>query len=98
MTQQDVGTFGRSIRWYRRLAGYTQKELAEACGMSEAAIRAYETGRRTEARAHSLRRLAAALQVTIEQLLTTVPPTSPTPPWAVYKRPHISSVLDDKRT
>lgn len=94
MTRRNVGTFGRSVRWYRRLAGYTQKELADECGLSEAAIRAYETGTRTEARAHSLRRLAAALKVTIEQLLTTEPPTPPRLPY--YEKPHISSLLDEE--
>lgn len=42
MAGKDIGTFGRSVRWYRRLAGYTQAELAEASEMSEAAIRAEE--------------------------------------------------------
>jgi len=90
---KDIGTFGRSVRWYRRLAGYTQAELAEASEMSEAAIRAYETGTRTEPRAHSLRRLAQALNVSIEQLLTTEPPTLPNR--YEYKRPRVSSLLED---
>ena len=93
MPRRQVGTFGEAVRWYRRLAGYTQQELADEAKLSLAAIRSYETGGRTEPRAHSLRRLAKALDVSIEQLLTTKPPL-PAGPYE-YRRPHIKSVLDD---
>lgn len=38
---------GELIRKYRQVAGLTQKELGEACGLSEPAIRNYELGNRT---------------------------------------------------
>ena len=97
MTRRQRPRFGETVRWYRRLAGYTQQELADASGLSVAAIRAYETGARNEPRAHSLKKLATALGVTIEQLLTEAHPTDTVPPYAVYHRPHIDSRLDEKR-
>ena len=38
---------GERIRYYRTKAGMTQKALANACGISEPAIRNYELGNRT---------------------------------------------------
>ena len=35
---------GKKIRQFRILEGYTQKELADKCGLSESAIRNYELG------------------------------------------------------
>ena len=43
---------GELIRKYRKIAGLTQKELGEACEMSEPAIRNYELGNRTPSDAH----------------------------------------------
>lgn len=39
-------TVGSRIRYYRLKAGITQKALAEACGITEPAIRNYELGNR----------------------------------------------------
>lgn len=39
-------TVGERIRYYRQRAGLTQKQLAEACELSEPAIRNYELGNR----------------------------------------------------
>jgi transcriptional regulator with XRE-family HTH domain len=39
-------TTGEKIRFYRKQAGLTQKELAELCELSESAIRNYELGNR----------------------------------------------------
>ncbi len=39
-------TVGQRIRYYRTRAQLTQKQLAEACGISEPAIRNYELGNR----------------------------------------------------
>ena len=37
---------GERIRYYRQIAGLTQKSLAEKCGIAESAIRNYELGNR----------------------------------------------------
>ena len=39
-------TVGERIRYYRKRAGMTQKQLAEACGITEPAIRNYELDNR----------------------------------------------------
>lgn len=39
-------TVGERIRYYRKREGLTQKQLAEACGITEAAIRNYELDNR----------------------------------------------------
>lgn len=39
-------TMGERIRYYRQIAGLTQKALAEKCGITESAIRNYELGNR----------------------------------------------------
>ena len=39
-------TMGERIRYYRQIAGLTQKTLAEKCGITESAIRNYELGNR----------------------------------------------------
>ena len=46
---------GELIRKYRKIAGLTQKELGEACEMSEPAIRNYELGNRTPSDAQVVR-------------------------------------------
>ncbi len=96
MTHRQRTRFAETVRWYRRLSGYTQRDLAATSGLSLAAIRSYETGARNEPRAHSLKQLATALGVTIEQLLTETHPPEAVPPYAVYHRPHIDSRLDEK--
>lgn len=37
---------GQKIRFYRQIAGITQKELGSACGVNESTIRNYELGNR----------------------------------------------------
>lgn len=37
---------GQKIRFYRQIAGMTQKELGDACGVNESTIRNYELGNR----------------------------------------------------
>lgn len=37
---------GQKIRFYRQIAGMTQKELGAACGLNESTIRNYELGNR----------------------------------------------------
>ncbi len=58
---------GQKIYDLRRARGLTQAQLAKMVGVSEAAIRAYETGRRRPKQAH-LERIAAALEIRPEAI------------------------------
>lgn len=60
-------TIGENIRRIRKERGLTLKQLGEAIGVSEAYIRAYETGRRNP-KQKSLEALAYALHVNVEAL------------------------------
>lgn len=60
-------TIGDKIRKYRTLKGLTQKQLGEMVGVSEAYIRAYESGRRNP-KQQSLEAIATALHVNVEAL------------------------------
>lgn len=60
-------TVGENIRRLRKERGYTLKQLGEMVGVSEAYIRAYETGRRNP-KQKSLEALADALDVNVEVL------------------------------
>ena len=53
---------GERIRYYRKRAQMTQKQLAEACGITEPAIRNYELGNRIPGY-DTLEDIAAALQI-----------------------------------
>lgn len=60
-------TIGENIRRIRKERGLTLKQLGEAVGVSEAYIRAYESGRRNP-KQKALEALAAALCVNVEAL------------------------------
>lgn len=60
-------TIGENIRRIRKERGLTLKQLGEAVGVSEAYIRAYESGRRNP-KQKSLEALASALHVNVEAL------------------------------
>ena len=60
-------TIGENIRRIRKERGLTLKQLGDRVGVSEAYIRAYETGRRNPKR-QSLEALAKALCVNVEAL------------------------------
>lgn len=55
-------TTGEKIRHYRKMRGMYQGELAEKVGMTEGAIRHYESGARTP-KAEQVRAIASALDV-----------------------------------
>jgi transcriptional regulator with XRE-family HTH domain len=55
-------TIGENIRRIRKSEGLTQKELAERLGVTEANVRAYESGRRNP-RPKTLEAMANALEV-----------------------------------
>ena len=60
-------TIGENIRRIRKERGLTLKQLGEAVGVSEAYIRAYESGRRNP-KQQSLEAIALALHVNVEAL------------------------------
>lgn len=82
MATRGYGTLGGMLRALREDAGLSQEELAERAGLSPHAISALERGTRTRPYPHTLRSLAAALELTEDQraeLLAAVPPRSPRP-------------------
>lgn len=62
----DRDTFARRLRRLRAAAGLTQLALAEASGLSRDYVQALETGRRPDPSWSTVRRLAAALGVGVE--------------------------------
>jgi transcriptional regulator with XRE-family HTH domain len=62
--------FGTRVRAMRLAAGLTQAELAEASGISERTVSDLERGRRSSVYPATARALAAALQVSGDQLST----------------------------
>ena len=58
---------GENIRRYRKLRGVTQAQLAEAVGLTEGAVRHYESGIRA-VRPELLESIAAALGVSVNAL------------------------------
>ncbi|MBO0702699.1 MAG: helix-turn-helix domain-containing protein, partial [Candidatus Dormibacteraeota bacterium] len=72
--------FGRALRGLRERAGLTREELAERSGVSAKGIAALERGDRTHPYPHTLRALAAALDLSPqerEHLTSAVLPRSP---------------------
>lgn len=63
-----MGT-GDNIRALRKERGLTQKELGELCGMADSAIRYYESNRGNPTQ-KTIKRIATALGVTVDYLLT----------------------------
>ena len=58
---------GENIRWYRKLRGMTQAQLAESVGLTEGAVRHYESGIRA-VRPELLESIAATLGVSVSAL------------------------------
>lgn len=59
---------GKKIKKIRLRRGFTQKQLAEKCDLSEPAIRNYELGNRTPS-FKQLEKIAEALNVTAAELV-----------------------------
>ena len=79
MGNDRSSTLGTVLRGLRETAGLSQEELAERAGLSPHAISALERGTRTRPYPHTVRSLAAALDLTEEQragLLAAVPARS----------------------
>lgn len=67
---------GQKIRYFRQIAGLTQKELAEQCEINESTIRNYELGNRYPD-SDTLNDIASVLEVSIHSLTTTKSPNAP---------------------
>lgn len=61
-------TIGDKIRYHRKAAGLTQKQLGELSGTSETTIRQYEGGKR-QPRIEQLQKIADTLQITVLDLM-----------------------------
>lgn len=61
-------TIGERLRLTRQQTGMTQKQVADACGMADSAIRKYESGTQ-KPKVETIERLAAALGVTPTYLI-----------------------------
>ena len=59
---------GKKIKLIRTFRGLTQKELGEACGIHEVAIRKYELGKNIP-KPEQLRKIAKALNVNVNALV-----------------------------
>ncbi len=61
-------TIGQKIQNFRKEKGYTQKQLAEKCGMATGTIQQYELNKR-EPRQEQLRKIADALEVELWEIV-----------------------------
>ena len=62
------GTVFRKIRYARLAKDMTQEELAKRSGVSRATIIGLESGKITNAKTETLRKIASALGVTVDSL------------------------------
>ena len=59
---------GKQIKYYRQLQGYTQKRLAEECGLAIGTIQQYELGKR-EPKLEMLIKIVNVLDISMDTLL-----------------------------
>ena len=64
---------GKLIKEVRLKKGLTQKQLSERCGIADSNIRKYENGHQTP-KWETLKRIADALDIGIEELMDKTPP------------------------
>src|SRR5574344_1292138 len=67
LQEVDIMNTGKKIKLIRTFRGLTQKELGEACGIHEVAIRKYELGKNLP-KPEQLRKIAEALNVNVNAL------------------------------
>ena len=67
-TKSKTGSLGRKLRRYRRGRNLTQTELAQAAGISVDTVGKLELGYHQRPHPTTLRKLAAALDVDVEDL------------------------------
>ena len=63
-------TFGDRLKEARQKRGLSTKQLAETCGITAGGLAHHEAGRRDYPNAETLGKLAAALDVSIDWLVT----------------------------
>ncbi|SNT59761.1 helix-turn-helix domain-containing protein [Actinacidiphila glaucinigra] len=69
MPEESHPDIGARIKEVRKRRGFTQRELAEASGVSLSLVRKLEQGEKTDTRMETARRLAVALHVPTTALL-----------------------------
>ena len=70
MNPTNTNRMGTLIRNFRTMAGLTQKELAEKCGLNESTIRNYELGNRYPDH-ETLKKISSALNISFFALSDT---------------------------
>ena len=68
LTRKGVNTLFRKIKDARQAKGMTQEELSIASGVSRATIIGLENGKITNTKTETLRKLASALNITMDVL------------------------------
>ena len=63
-------SISENIRFFRKEANLTQKDLARKCGLAEITVRQYESGKR-EPRSSQLAKIAGALNISAVDLCKT---------------------------
>ncbi len=66
-------SLGRRVSKCREELGMNQKQLADACGLTQATISRIESGQVNELKSDALKRLAGALGVTTDYLVDKAP-------------------------
>lgn len=87
-------TLGEAVRRLRKERDWTQEDLERESGIKQGMIANIETGRQDNPTEKTLRRLAAAFKISVEDLLRAagkMPPAAPaiTPPLP----PHVAEAL-----
>jgi transcriptional regulator with XRE-family HTH domain len=91
-------TVGDRIREARKRSGLTQRELAQATGLSLSLISKLEQGERQDTRTETLRKIASVLSVPTTALIGAAPgppPPDPGPEWEPVRRALISPARRD---
>lgn len=93
---RELTTFGEMLLVFRRAAGLTQEELAEAAGMAARSIRDLERGRRARPQRRTAQLLVSALglgEADAAALLAAAAPAGrrSLPPTAARRRPACSA-------
>ena len=70
-------TFGERVKMFRILAGWSQSELAKRAGVSRPIITNVENGKHAGVHVENARKIARALNVTLDQLVGDLAAASP---------------------
>ena len=70
VTDSRLRRLGETISNERRLRGLSQEQLAARAGMSEDGLKGIEQGRRGDPRLSSVLKIAEALGMTLDELLS----------------------------